>query len=585
MQHEARSKMSKEERDKILANLKRDRELRRKREEFIIEKQESMISAIELSNKEESKTLNLIEDKVLVDCKDIKEDIQSIKESPIPIEEEEVQIKDEEKVIEQKECLVSNKDRKEPIFKFDENSRIAQEIKRKYQRPLDGIMISYNLSPNNELEEECLNSSLDEHDTSQQLNDNQIEENTKVTKFFSVISSPECKHRKTSSTSLIASGHKHIKVISGDADRTLITSEQSKPVNHKLFVEANRLLINLKEFYNTQHNDSEVNKLINDMTLITDYKKDRGIGTKDSYRLRTVQQSPEKKCLNYELKSDICSKFINVPNKNNPPIIDELMETEGDENSNLKNNYESKQYTIDLHGNEEQTDLCKVPKHIELNRRQKINISFNKNTEITKLTPKKLIEEVIEKNRTPRKVTKANSKYPKVNRRSLPSIGTSSTNLSSEKSKSSTSEQEYTFRPRINTTHVGSHYSQLNEILNNIKQKEREKIKIQKQAKRELELKELSECTFHPETKAFVGYLNRPVVKGLSKYVQRQQRKQSMEKEKRKKENTEIGFVNKYDRKKNHSTVLQPFKLSQRNDIKECTFNPLPNNKTEYLLQ
>eukprot|EP00826_Nyctotherus_ovalis_P007004 TRINITY_DN11718_c0_g1_i1.p1 TRINITY_DN11718_c0_g1~~TRINITY_DN11718_c0_g1_i1.p1 ORF type:complete len:613 (+),score=96.43 TRINITY_DN11718_c0_g1_i1:143-1981(+) len=602
---EPRLKMSKERRSEILANLKRDRELRRKKEQELNfkqpEAQDSIISAVELPVKEEKSfalSVHAQEETTNV-VKDIKEDAIEIPGRNEVIEEE-VKVGE---TIASKRCESAGQG-----FKFDEHSRIAQEIRRKYQRPSckNGIMTSCNLSPNSNLKEACEDNIL----CGNKVTTDEI--STKPMPFFSLINSPASKQAVNYAPA--THGHRHIKVISVDADRKLISSEESQPVDYQLFVDANELLNNLKESCKSKENvmqnissanaeerlkyEARLNCSIAGASITGQYCR-KAVDIKDCVNARQRQEIVENEMKNskHSEVEDKLSKFINIKARSKRDKVEEFFET-GEGNTEQDEMSKQMKYTIveAIENNEEfpavnhhespNSKCASVNKKVEQNTNNEIESTPE--NKLIRLTPKRLVEVKINNVTrlvTERTITKGatkspslethKAKCPKMNKRSLSFMGSYSTNLSTEKSKSSRemSEQECTFRPRINASSVSSYYSQPENILGSIKQKEREKIRIQEQAKRAKESKELTECTFRPEIKTFVGYLNRPVVKGLGNYVKRQQRKKSIDKEQRTRENNTSKLVERYDKRKNRSTVLQPFKLSQRSDAKEYTFH------------
>ena len=558
---DSRPRMTKERRSEILLKLKKERESKRKngqRDEpnQPIPAERTNASAIGTPNKELSIPIS-------PKCEYIEEinptrKIQGylylsndpISENP-PIEYDKENIEEPKPEVLMINKLSSNITPKrisnEKIkFKFDENSKIAQEIRRKYQRPFFN-MEAYCFEPlcnaddyiedikNNKEKSDNINNSINA-DYSQEIDDT-----TKKINYISEIHTPALEFETNpnnfiTDTNTSPNSYNNNKFINSSSltsntnfdkksHREIIGIDNNQPVNKQLLMDANNLLYDLKESVS----EKELNT---DETNVIQTKIDK-------------TQNETKKSKNF---SNNLSKKTHERTKSNITPTSTIYEQE---TSLIKDRSVSE---LDFSNNE-------------------IKTTRNPNLQKSKISM------VNRKNRSSANLIK----NPNKNYRSRSFIGGRSL-LNNSKSNSETNDfekqkNECTFHPRINHSKAASCYGQPIQILNKIKEKEREKAKRQEEVKRESEYNEMKQCTFQPEIKSFIGLSERAVVKGMGRYMKRQEKKKTMEREKKKREFNAFAFAEKYDKKKDHYTIPQPFKLSKKTDIKECTFHPNDNSK------
>lgn len=142
-------------------------------------------------------------------------------------------------------------------------------------------------------------------------------------------------------------------------------------------------------------------------------------------------------------------------------------------------------------------------------------------------------------------------------------------------------DNECTFHPLINSSHMSSRYSQRGKMTVEMKERERRKAEKREQQRRDLEYEEMKACTFKPETAAAVGRREAVAVKGLGKHLEKRERKRLLDKELKEREQQVFGFSEKYDKREVHKTIPQPFNLSRGScravSQREFTFQPETN--------
>jgi hypothetical protein len=128
--------------------------------------------------------------------------------------------------------------------------------------------------------------------------------------------------------------------------------------------------------------------------------------------------------------------------------------------------------------------------------------------------------------------------------------------------------KECTFHPQItsNST-VQSHYTDPKNILNTIKEMEREKEAKLKQLKMNEEHNKVKECTFKPLIEKNRQLKECTIIAGLDRHLELQERKKKLEQERKEREDQVFNHSQKYDQRtvmgKPHYTIPQPFILSE----------------------
>jgi len=184
------------------------------------------------------------------------------------------------------------------------------------------------------------------------------------------------------------------------------------------------------------------------------------------------------------------------------------------------------------------------------------------------------------------------SYHPRINDTSRAMVLNKSSNISMDQGKSKQQEiqqerAECTFQPRINSSQVNSRYAQHNNIMDIIHKQEQEKAKNLEQKKRDQEYEELKACTFRPSTIKMWEQPEPVAVKGLTRYLELQEKKRKIERDFKERERAAFELGTKYDKHGKHSTTFKPFNLSKgnlkiRKQEKFC-FQPETNHSKRFL--
>ena len=167
----------------------------------------------------------------------------------------------------------------------------------------------------------------------------------------------------------------------------------------------------------------------------------------------------------------------------------------------------------------------------------------------------------------------------------------------SKNNKTTYSEQECTFKPKINSNkkynHIQSNYKNDDGMLERINEEVRNKTEKVKDLQNILEKKDDEECLFNPEINKEIPNFdnNKPMyMKGMARYLEQMEKARQAKRDKEQREK-EVFITGENWSKNNLITVPKPFKLSYQNNnkieeikkqreiqhMKECTFKPVTN--------
>ena len=168
----------------------------------------------------------------------------------------------------------------------------------------------------------------------------------------------------------------------------------------------------------------------------------------------------------------------------------------------------------------------------------------------------------------------------------------------SKNNKTTYSEQECTFKPKINTNkkynHIQSNYKNDDGMLERINEEVRNKTEKVRDLQNILEKKDDEECLFNPEINKEIPNFdnNKPMyMKGMARYLEQMEKARQAKRDKEQREK-EVFVTGENWSKNNLITVPKPFKLSYQNNnnkieeikkqreiqyLKDCTFKPVTN--------
>ena len=169
--------------------------------------------------------------------------------------------------------------------------------------------------------------------------------------------------------------------------------------------------------------------------------------------------------------------------------------------------------------------------------------------------------------------------------------------INSKNNKSTYSEKECTFKPKIYTNkkynHIQSNYKNDDGMLDRINEEVRNKTEKVRDLQNILEKKDDEECLFNPEIDKEIPNFdnNKPMyMKGMARYLEQMEKARQAKRDKEQREK-EVFVTGENWSKNNLITVPKPFKLSYQNNhkieeikkqreiekMKECTFKPITN--------